>query len=261
MPEPFYFPIHSGLLSPEHREQIGAAIWEFIWFISKTTKEFQEGDERLGIVLGGKPIKHAEIAIDLGVSESTVKNHVNRLKKYKYIETKRAPYGEIYYVKNSKKFKPKRQARNGLSLNERKVKNDLSETRDRQNFTERQTKNGLCNKDINDIKKEEEEVLMINSSDFQKIADKFIQRRAKGLVLSKMDEAAIYRLLEDHIPVDKVLFLIDKIFDEYKPKHRLDYIAKFEYVEKGVLDRYHKEKKKASNLDALDEIAKKYEME
>lgn len=261
MPEPFYFPIHSGLLSPEHREQIGAAIWEFIWFISKTTKEFQEGDERLGIVLGGKPIKYSEIADDLGLGESTVKKHVNRLKKFKYIETKRAPYGEIYYVKNSKKFKPKRQTKNGLSEKERQTQIDLSEERDRPKMVQRQTNFGLCNKDIKDIKKEEEEVLMISSSDFQKIADKFIQRRAKGLVLSKMDEAAIYRLLEDHIPLDKVLFLIDKIFDEYKPKHRLDYIAKFEYVEKGVLDRYHKEKKKASNLDALDEIAKKYEME
>ncbi|WP_169907703.1 replication protein [Priestia abyssalis] len=114
------------------------------------------------------------------------------------------------------------------------------------------------NKEIN---KEEEEESLNNHDAFQKIADKFIQRRARGLVLSKKDEESINRLLEDDIPLDKILFLIDTVFDEYKSKHRLDYIAKFEYVEKGVLDRYHNEKKKRSNLDVLDEIASKYETE
>lgn len=157
MPEAFYFPIYSGLLSPEHREQIGPAIWEFLWFISKTTKEFQEGDETLGIVLGGKPIKHSEIAEELGISESTVKRNVNRLKINHYIESKRAPYGEIYIVKNSKKFKTKRKVKNDLSKNrDRSYMN-----RDRSHMTERQTTYDLCNKDIKDIKgyknKEEEE--------------------------------------------------------------------------------------------------------
>jgi phage replication O-like protein O len=110
-------------------------------------------------------------------------------------------------------------------------------------------------------KKEEEEESMNNHDAFQKIADKFIQRRARGLVLSKKDEEAINRLLEDNLPLDKILSLIDVVFDDFKPKHRLDYIGKFEYVEKGVLDRYYNEKKKRRNLDALDEIASKYETE
>jgi DnaD/phage-associated family protein len=155
MPNVLYFPTHIGLLTPEHRERIGSALWEFLWFISKTTREFQEGEELLGIVLGGVPIKYIDIAKDLGASESTVKKHVAKLKKYQYIESKRTPYGEIYYVKNSKKFKKNRQTKNGLSENERQTKNDLSEDRDRPKMVERQTKNGLCNKDIKDIKEKD----------------------------------------------------------------------------------------------------------
>ncbi|MFC3883780.1 winged helix-turn-helix transcriptional regulator [Bacillus songklensis] len=249
MPESFYFPIYSGLLTKEHREKIGPALWEFIWFISKTTKEIEEDDETWGIVLGGRPVKQSEIATEIGISESTVKRNIARLKQHGYIEAKRAPYGEIYRVKNSKKFK------------KRQTKNDLSEKRDRSHMTERKTTYDLSNKDIKDIKKEEEEKSLNNHDAFQKIADKFIQRRARGLVLSKKDEESINRLIEDNIPLDKILSLIDVVFDEYKPKHRLDYIAKFEYVEKGVLDRYHNDKKKRSNLDALDEIASKYETE
>lgn len=141
MPESFFFPTYIGLLSQEHRERIGPALWEFLWFISKTTRDITDKDETWGIVLGGKPIKQSDIADEMGVSESTVKRNIARLKQYGYVEAKRAPYGEIYRVRNSKKFKKKR-----------KVKNDLSEPRDRSHMTERQTTYDLSNKDIKDIK-------------------------------------------------------------------------------------------------------------
>lgn len=165
MPESdiLYFPVHVGLLSPEHKDHIGTALWEFLWLIARTTKESQDEDgETWGIVLGGKPIKLSEISEELGSSEHTVKKNIAKLKKYGYIDSKRAPYGEIFKVKKSKKFKKRqtkngtsqknRQTENGLSVEERQIKNGLSEPRDRPNLVERQTKNGLCNKDIKDIK-------------------------------------------------------------------------------------------------------------
>ncbi|UOQ43379.1 hypothetical protein MUN89_15830 [Halobacillus salinarum] len=100
MPDLFYFPIYAGLLSEEHRERIGPALWEFLWCISKTTKE--EGTT--GTVLGGKPIGYQEVAKELGGSKSTVKRNFERLEKEKYISLKRTPYGHIIYVHNSKKF-------------------------------------------------------------------------------------------------------------------------------------------------------------
>jgi DNA-binding MarR family transcriptional regulator len=244
MPESFYFPVYSGLLTAQHREKIGPAIWEFLWFVSKVTKEIQEEGETWGIVLGGRPVKLAEIADELGGSERTVKRNVARLKEEGYIETVRAPYGEIYKVRKSKKFISKmRSAKNGMSVDEREDKNGTSEQREVPHLSKRSAKNGTCNKDIKDIKniKEEEEDRMAQS-DFQLIADKFIQRRAHGFDLSPEDERAIHRLLGDNIPTDIILKYIDEIFDEYEPKHRLDYIKSFKYIEKVILDRYFSQK-------------------
>jgi DNA-binding Lrp family transcriptional regulator len=263
MPESFYFPVYSGLLTAQHREKIGPAIWEFLWLVSKVTKEEQVEDETWGIVLGGRPVKLAEIAAELGGSERTVKRNIARLKEEGYIETVRAPYGEIYKVRKSKKFVlKKRSAKIGISVNEREDKNGTSEQREVPHLSKRSAKNGTCNKDIKDIKKEEEEEKsMSNNSAFQLIANKFIQRRGRGLVLSAKDEIAIERLLSDNIPLDTILKLMDEVFDDYKPKHRMDYIQTFEYVEKGILDRYYNIEKangKKDNLQVLDEIARKY---
>jgi DNA-binding MarR family transcriptional regulator len=243
MPESFYFPVYSGLLTAQHRERIGPAIWEFLWFVSKVTKEIQEEGETWGIVLGGRPVKLAEIADELGGSERTVKRNVARLKEEGYIETIRAPYGEIYKVRKSKKFiSKKRNAKNGTSTNEREDKNVLSEQREVPHLSKRSAKNVPSNKDIKDIKNIKEEEDIMAQSDFQLIADKFIQRRAHGFDLSPEDERAIHRLLGDNIPTDIILKFIDEIFDQYEPKHRLDYIKSFKYIEKVILDRYFSQK-------------------
>jgi DnaD/phage-associated family protein len=160
MPDSFYFPTYTGLLSAKHKVNIGPALWEFLWLISKTTKEIEENGETLGIVLGGKPIKVSEISEELGSSERTVKRNISRLKEFGYIETIRAPYGEIYRIRKSKKFTSKRSAKNGTS-EKREVPKMPREV---PHLSKRSAKNGTCNKDIKDIKdikkdKEEETIL------------------------------------------------------------------------------------------------------
>ncbi|WP_259347227.1 DnaD domain protein [Niallia taxi] len=132
--------------------------------ISKTTKEMKDDEgETWGIVLGGKPIKMSEIAEEIGSSERTVKRNISRLKDLDYIDSTRAPYGEIYKVKNSKKFVKNRQAKNGTSQTkrsaksgtseeERSAKNGISEGRDVPHLSKRSAKNGTSNK----IKKDKE---------------------------------------------------------------------------------------------------------
>ncbi|NUK29492.1 hypothetical protein HT574_05110 [Parageobacillus sp. VR-IP] len=242
MPESFYFPVYSGLLTAQHREKIGSAIWEFLWLIFKVTKEVQEEGETWGIVLGGRPVKIAEIVADLGGNERNIRRNLAKLKEYGYIESKRAPYGEIFRVRKSKKFVHQRPDKSVLSDTERSDKNDHSSPTDRTFFVGRSDKNVRCNKDIKDIKNIKEEEDRMNQSDFQLIANKFIQRRAHGFDLSPEDELAIHRLLGDNIPIDIILKYIDEIFDEYEPKHRLDYIKSFKYVEKVILDRYFGQK-------------------
>jgi Mn-dependent DtxR family transcriptional regulator len=164
MPETFYFPVHMGLLSPQHKENIGNALWEFLWMIAKTTKEVKSDDgETWGIVLGGKPIKLSEIAEDLGSSERTIQRNIGRLKDYGYIHSVKAPYGDIFKVKNSKKFYKKRHDKSvvsdqerddksGMSLKERRDKSGMSEPRDTTDLVERDDKSVVSNKIKKDIK-------------------------------------------------------------------------------------------------------------
>ncbi|MGG3792515.1 hypothetical protein ABEV41_11280 [Geobacillus thermodenitrificans] len=263
MPDSFYFPVYMGLLTLEHRERIGPAIWEFLWLISKVTKEVQEEGETLGIVLGGRPVKLAEIASEIGGSERTVKRNIARLKDEGYIETIRVPHGEIYKVRKSKKFFHKnrsakngtsldeREDKNGLSHDERSAKNGISEQREVPFLSERSATCGPSNKDIKDIKnitdrKIDDDDYIGNDrtidQSFQLIANRYIQRRGKGLSLSSKDEAAIEKLLQEQIPMDDILKLMDQVFDEYEPKFNGDEIHSFEYVRKVLLSKYHEQK-------------------
>ena len=57
-PEPILFLVSNGLL--EHKDRMGAAIWEYLWLIDKVTKDEPDGNGKFnGVVLGGKPISAA----------------------------------------------------------------------------------------------------------------------------------------------------------------------------------------------------------
>lgn len=148
MPDSFYFPVFTGLLTEEHVEKIGPALWEFLWLIAKTTKETTENGETIGIVLGGRPIKNVEIAESLGTSLRSTERNISRLKKYGYIDTKRTPYGNIFKVKKSKKFYKDRTAKNGGT----KKREPPNMDREPPLLVERTAKNGGNKEDIKDIK-------------------------------------------------------------------------------------------------------------
>lgn len=151
-----FFPTHDGLISPDHREKIGSALWEFLWMISRTTKEITEDGEIIGVVLGGKPVKVSEIVEEAGGSERTVKRNITKLKEHGYVSSKRTPYGEIFYVSNSKKFKNNRSAKSGTSEKKGEVPKvyrevpNLSERSAKS--VQRDAKSGTSNKDIKGYK-------------------------------------------------------------------------------------------------------------
>lgn len=93
----FYITISNGLLTPEHKERMGIAVWEFMWCIDKVTKIDDEGK---GWVLGGKPIKLRDIGMS---SDNRISLHIEQLREQGYIETTRTPYGMIIRVLNTKK--------------------------------------------------------------------------------------------------------------------------------------------------------------
>lgn len=106
MKESFPFTVWSGLITWEHRSRMGLAIWEFLWLIDKVTRE----EDGRGIVLGGKPVKLAEIADDLGRTRDAVSDALRRLSEEDYIEVHRKSGGLAVYVLKSKKWSGRRKA-------------------------------------------------------------------------------------------------------------------------------------------------------
>jgi hypothetical protein len=98
------FLVSNGLL--EHKPRIGTAIWEFLWFIDKVTKDEPDGNGKFnGLVLGGQPVSAATIARDLREHVNTAKANIKALEAKGYITRRRLPDNRCSYaVTNSKKW-------------------------------------------------------------------------------------------------------------------------------------------------------------
>ena len=95
----FYISVANGLLSKEHRERMGSAVWEFMWCLDKITKV----ETNIGYVLGGKPINLSDLAEQLGTVEMTTSRNLERLEENGYIIKLRTPYGIVIKVMKAKK--------------------------------------------------------------------------------------------------------------------------------------------------------------
>ena len=71
--------------------------------MDRTTKEENHDGALWGKVLGGKVVTCEKIRADLGTSERTVRRHMDRLEKKRYIRTKRTLHGITIEVRNSQR--------------------------------------------------------------------------------------------------------------------------------------------------------------
>lgn len=95
--------VKNDLLDPTHWQAMGVSIWLYLWLLDKMTSVSEEG---IGLVLGGKPIKHEDVAAELGLPRATYKRYVATLVEAGYISTLRTPHGLVIRVhKASKIFK------------------------------------------------------------------------------------------------------------------------------------------------------------
>jgi hypothetical protein len=99
-------PVSNGIFA--HCQQIGSAIWVFLWMIDHTTKESASPDGGLdGFVYGGQQVRASIIAKDLGLAVRTVHEHIEKLCKQGYV--RRIENGEGmpagYAVRKSKKWR------------------------------------------------------------------------------------------------------------------------------------------------------------
>lgn len=81
MADEFYpIGIYNDLLSAEHYQKIGVALWTLAWLTDRVTEAYEApGGEIRGRVLGGAIIQAADIAGTFGCSAQTVRNHLKLL--------------------------------------------------------------------------------------------------------------------------------------------------------------------------------------
>lgn len=246
MPQESYpFPMYSGLLEPSHYKKIGNAIWLFLWCVSATTKDIEKDGVTWGIVLGNKPVKREELAAQFGVAERTVQRWIESLEQHGYIKITRAPYGMIFTVRNSKKFKnsPDRNVRSDIERVDKTVQSDVPEWTQTSTL---QDKTVHSNKDITEdiikdlvvvVVDEQEQVQII-----QEIENHFIQRRGKGFAVSPSDFLEIKQLVAAGVPSPLIKTCIDRAFDEYRPRHSRDEIRSFNFIVPRIYDEWEKSK-------------------
>ena len=103
--------VKNDLLEEKHYQNMGEAIWLYLWLLDKMTSINENG---IGRVLGNQPVTYTQLYVELGMPERTYQRYVSRLRKYGYINTLRTPRGLIFSVtKATKLFK--RSAKNGVS--------------------------------------------------------------------------------------------------------------------------------------------------
>jgi hypothetical protein len=106
----YFFRVSNGIF--EHWRRIQNALWLFEWYIDKTTREDDQPDgSKVGLVLGGMPVRDCEVATVFGCSRRIAFEWRQHLQSQGYIDAKRTPYGYVIKVKNSKKWDPERSAK------------------------------------------------------------------------------------------------------------------------------------------------------
>jgi len=143
----FPITIWSGLLTSKHFQRIGNAIWLFLLFIDKTTKE----NAGVGVVLGGKPVKHSDVApIPFDISRPTYNKWLKKLEKHQYINLRRTSNGYVIKILKSKKWKNRNNKSSKFENNKDHKNTEVPKnfTSDDKSTNNQMTENLSSNKDI-----------------------------------------------------------------------------------------------------------------
>jgi len=110
------FPLSPGLVDAKHRQNMGLAIWEFLWFLEHVTKDEPDGKGAFdGIVDWGNPISAAKVAQELASSARNAQRNIQKLVSAGYLVRKRElANGSSYTVVNSKVWFWKREHLAGI---------------------------------------------------------------------------------------------------------------------------------------------------
>jgi hypothetical protein len=112
--------VKNNLLEAKHIDSMGESVWLYMWLLDKMTSVNENG---MGKVLGGKPITHAMVELDLGIEERRYQRWLKRLRDAGYVRTLRTPYGLVITINKAEKIFRKSPDKNVVS---KKSKSDTT---------------------------------------------------------------------------------------------------------------------------------------
>jgi len=219
-PKPIMFAVSKGLL--EHKDRMGPAVWEFLWFVDKVTEDIPDGNgtgKFNGLVLGGAPVSLERIARDLKEHAGTAKRNVKTLESQGYIVRHRLPENRCaYVVANSKKWfwrdqresenAPTRGSENAPTHPDAGAKTLPAQE---QECTRRESENAPAYKEdsTKNTTKNTSSSELESSSDVKSVGDGVAQKREKREPQKPSREAdRLAQLLKDEILLNKADFRI-----------------------------------------------------
>jgi hypothetical protein len=112
------FPLSPGLVDGKHRQNMGLAIWEFLWFLEHVTSDESDGKGRFdGVVDFDNPISPAKVAQEIASNVRSVQKNIQKLISTGYLVRKRKlANGNSYVVTNSKRWLWKRTHPVGIPI-------------------------------------------------------------------------------------------------------------------------------------------------
>ncbi|WP_144559918.1 winged helix-turn-helix domain-containing protein [Shouchella miscanthi] len=235
----------------------------------------EETGQRVGNVFYGNPKSYEEIGEELGYAKSAISKHCKTLENEGYISMETEPRGNRFRVLNSKKWNnpPEHRSQNRTERTQNRTKRSQMETQDEKEGFQNRTKcfqkrtlsirnrtvrsllgGSILNKRINKNKLKEKEINTtiihgdsiqekidaVNNdehlSDFERLENRYIELRAKGIQISMADIQAIQETLE-HVPYDAAAFFLAKCFENRKGTS----INSFRYCQKYIVSEYQRE--------------------
>ena len=95
-------PVSTGIFS--HSRRLREAHWLLLYYVDKTTEEYEGFGSRMGAVLGGRPCLDSDAAGALGRCAATISRWRNELARLGYITQRWTGRGWIVWVNKSKKW-------------------------------------------------------------------------------------------------------------------------------------------------------------
>jgi predicted ArsR family transcriptional regulator len=239
VPDSYPFSTYSGLLTPEHYKRMGNAIWFFLWCISSTTAEKEREGIVWGIVKGNKPHKLSELATIFDVNEKTIRRWIEDLENKDYIKVTRAPYGQIFSVKNSKRGFIKRVDKNVHSENRERTEMSILNERVDKNVQSRTDKNVQSNKDII---KSFTTTITDNKDPVDLIAERFSDlisiQNGRPSYPRADDYQEIAQIVVHGVSVSRTIEFLEQCFKEYYARKPNGKITSFRYCKDYILDHH-----------------------